>query len=61
MTRLDSDFVRAQFPGFETPDLKGKVVRELSRLEISHRRQIWKQVENHFLAGGKLPAQTTAS
>jgi selenocysteine lyase/cysteine desulfurase len=28
MTRLDSDFVRAQFPGFETPDLKGKVFLE---------------------------------
>jgi cysteine desulfurase family protein (TIGR01976 family) len=28
MTRLDSDFVRAQFPGFETPDLKGRVFLE---------------------------------
>jgi selenocysteine lyase/cysteine desulfurase len=28
VTRLDSDFVRAQFPGFETPDLKGKVFLE---------------------------------
>jgi selenocysteine lyase/cysteine desulfurase len=28
MTRLDTDFVRAQFPGFETPDLKGKVFLE---------------------------------
>ena len=28
MTGFDSDFVRAQFPGFETPDLKGKVFLE---------------------------------
>ncbi|MGI1661439.1 aminotransferase class V-fold PLP-dependent enzyme [Palleronia sp. KMU-117] len=28
MRPLDTDFVRAQFPGFETPDLKGKVFLE---------------------------------
>jgi cysteine desulfurase family protein (TIGR01976 family) len=28
MRPLDSDFVRAQFPGFETPDLEGKVFLE---------------------------------